>query len=352
MIDRRETKLIRPWWEYDDLHKQMWKDEDITVIICERDTLDITRLTLESLLRFYPDIPILFVDGGSEDGSLEYLKYMGRKHSNIEVWHRGGRNGHGTMLDDGIRQFITTKYILLMDSDVIVRRGGWIEDMLEQMESRDIYAIGTIMLVTNSNDGCGEPKDDNDILRYAHPSCSMIRRSTYLTLPPFIEHGAPLVHNMQEAQKLGLKVEYYPIEYYCAHMSGASYNDPRTIWRTDMGVHMRPLVTFIIPRDVGLYLGDQIDKDFDIVYAGPIHKEKVVIHDVGHFNVGNDVFQLRHRVTGDYVCKLETDCALPEDFIKNVRLDLTKTYCPDVLNVDGGIKIVKREIWQQTDSLS
>ena len=60
--------MIRPTWDFGDFHRNEWVKKDITVIVCERDTADITRLCLESLLRFYPDIPILIIDGGSIDG--------------------------------------------------------------------------------------------------------------------------------------------------------------------------------------------------------------------------------------------------------------------------------------------
>jgi len=355
MIDRRETPLIRPNWEYELYHRKVWQNKGITVIMCERDTLDITRLALESLLTFYPDIPVLVIDGGSTDGTVQYIQRLCYKYPNITLWQREGRNGHGTMLDEGINTYIKTKYVLLMDSDVIVKRGGWIEMMLERMNSEDIYAIGTLMQVTDSKDGIGEPINDGDILRYAHPSCSIIRRETYLTLPPFVEHGAPLVFNMQAAKEQGLRVEYFPIEYYCAHLSGASWVIPRTIWRNDMGVHTRPFVTFIIGRLQYHYIDElllQDDRDFDIALAGEMHSDLVAVHNEGEFEFSNRLFPLRHLVTGDYICVTPAPYTwFPPQLVSDAKKAALALNMPDEF-VFGVILFIKRELWQVRDTLS
>lgn len=351
MIDRRKTDLVRPCWDFDDYYRKVWRDADVTAIMCERDTADILKLTLESLLKFYPDLPLLVIDGGSTDDSVTYMLEKIIQYPNIKLWQRDGRNGHGTMLDEGIRKFITTKYVLLLDSDIIIRRGGWLEEMLQRMNAEDIYAIGTLMQVSFSGDGCSEPKDDSDILRYTHPSCALICREQYLTMRPFIEHGAPLYANMQDAQTNGLRVEYFPIEQYLAHLSGASWCDPRTIWKNDMGVHIRPFFTFIVDTtsDIpGLLM--QKDSIFDIVPIVSTHAERVVIHFIGYFDVNNSVYNLRHKVTGEYICYMRDAKIKDEYFVGQCRGLLINNGLPDRFT-SNGFEFIKRQVWQMTDAL-
>lgn len=351
MIDRRKTDLVRPRWDYNEYHRNKWRDMDVTAIMCEKDTDSITKLTIESLLRFYPDLPLLVIDGGSSDDSVMYLKRKAAAHPNIQLWERQERNGHGTMLDEGIRNYIRTKYVLLLDSDLLILRGGWLEEMLAAIKSEDIYAIGTLMQVSYSGDGCGEPKDDSDILRYTHPSCALIRVEQYLTMRPFVEHGAPLYANMQDAQDRRLRVEYYPVELYMAHLSGASWCDPRPIWINDMGITVRPFFTIIASEETDLPgLMGQIAGDFDIIpESREPHKEKVVIHDLDYFEVNNKLYQLRHRVTGDYICS--TPGKLPNDtFLKACKETLILEGMPEEKIIEG-FTFTKRQLWQQRNAL-
>lgn len=347
-----QTDLVRPWWDYSHYHRQEWIKRSVTGIMCERDTLDILKISVETLLRFYPDMPLLIIDGGSTDGSVEYIKLKALQYPNISVWQREGRNGHGTMLDEGIRSFISTKYVLLLDSDINVHRGAWLEQMIEKMNAeRNLYAIGTLMLVSNAGDACGAPLSESDILRYAHPSCSLIRRDQYLKLRPFVEHGAPCVYNMQDAQTRSLDVAYFPIEKYVSHLSGASWTDPKTIWKTDRDAFIRPFFTFLIDDDSDVRgLVFQEDKDFDIVCEGKMTHARVVIHNVAQYDVNNKLYTLRHRVTGEYVCRL-LDREIPSIFFTTLaKLEILQNRLPESFDY-ADFKFQRRDIWQQKGAL-
>jgi len=347
------TPLIRPEWDYKEQHLQQWKNRSVTIVMAERDVADVTKICLESILRFYPDIPIVIVDGGSEDDSLQYVRYLSTDRPNVTLWERGGRNGHGDMLNEGIRNYVETKYVLIMDNDTIVHRGGWIEQMLTIMEVEDIYALGSLMLVTYKGDGCGDPADESDVLRYTHPSCAMIRREQYLQLPPFVEHGAPLVHNMKAAQKMGLRIEYFPVEEYVTHLSGASWTNPyRTIWKDDNDVFVRPFFTFIA-RNVNalLALQGQGDKDFEILLAGTRGGGQFYMFNIGQKDVGNDLFPLRFRVHGHYICELTNVTYLLDPWhIRNMKNNLIGAMLPEEAEING-MKLIKRKLWQSRESM-
>jgi len=349
--------MIRVTWDYGFVHRIYWLDKmSVTAVICERDTHDVTRLTIESLLRFYPDLPIVIVDGGSTDETLPYLRVQAFKYPNIKIWERGGRNGHGDMLHEAIMDHVSTRYVLLLDSDVIVRRGGWIEQMVEIMNKgkvtgMPIYGLGSLMLVSDEDDACGPPKGGSDTLKYIHPSCSIIDRSTYLTLPPFIEHGAPLVYNMREAQRRGLRVEYFPIDRYVMHLEGASWKEPRTIWRDDSGTMSRPFITFIIAPGVGLNMFmNMTSRDYDMVMLGQPQSDHVVIHFDKDYKVNNSLYQLRFRVQGEYVVDVTAETVICPEFINIAKNGSHAMDYPNEIEVLG-VKLVKRSLWQQREAL-
>lgn len=341
-----EIALIRPNWDFKDYHLKKWTD--ITVLICQRKTKELIQLTVESLFRFYPDIPVLVVDGNSEDDSLLYLKYKSITHPNLKVFELGneGVNSHGTTMDLAIRDHIKTKYVLLLDSDVIIERYGFIEDMLEQMQKEQLYATGTLMLVSRHYRACRPPTSDDDVLRYAHPSCSLYDVETYKTLETFVDHGAPCVYNMIDAESKGLKIGLYPVDKYVAHLSGASWTIPRTIWGNDHDVCLRPFVTFITDKD-GIQLEGQTDSDFDIVPYGNLEKKSVIQHEgFKKFDVNNRLYSIRYNVHGEYVCVLsETIESFAKDFVHLLKLQAIEEESPDTMVV-GGLLVIKRSLWQ------
>ncbi|MDD4970791.1 MAG: glycosyltransferase family A protein [Paludibacter sp.] len=351
--------LVRPFWNFEQFHRDLWKDLDVTVLICQRKTKNITQLCLESLLRFYPDIPILVVDGNSQDDSTLYLDYKSIICPNVKVWHRTAElNSHGVTMNEAIHGYITTEYVLLMDSDVITMRYGYIEGMLQQMKEhrmseKPMYATGTLMLVTRQNFACGAPDNISDVLRYAHPSCSLYHVPTYKSLnAPFTDHGAPCVYNMLAAESHGLIIGYWPVDKYVAHLSGASWCVPKTIWNHDNDVPLRPFLTFIVTNEKQvLELAGQEDHDFDIVPLGNLVSDSVVVHDAEALLVTNHLYDLRFRIHGEYVCHLNFTIDRVDKIIVTLMKKAVIEYkAPDELFV-GGLRIVKRHVWQRKDCL-
>jgi hypothetical protein len=308
------------------------------------------------------------------------LRYKAVTAPNVSLWERPHLNGsehtsHGVTMDEAIRNHIHTKYVLMLDSDVITERHGFIEGMLEQFKQNDkLYGTGSLMLVTKKNYACGYPENEADTLRYAHPSCSIIDRDKYLeiahstkTILPgsgqevenvFCDHGSPCVYSMMGAETLGYAVEYFPVDKYTSHLSGASWTNPRTIWNHDHGVFIRPFITFITQRGQALPVIDEADTDYDIVPTGLVQKKHVVIHGQLPTEFSNAIYAIRNNVTGEYVCDIsKTGLGLnsvgfehPEKFsskiISEVKLAAIKFKAPDEINVDG-FRFFKRNYWQK-----
>lgn len=343
------VEMVRPTWNHENYHEDIWKEKSVTVLICQYATKELTQLCLESLLQFYPDIPVLVVNGSPHDiQSTNYLRYTSIIHPNVKIWERKGRNSHGMTMDEAIRQFIKTDYVLTMDSDTIVKRGGWIEEILKLSWENGIYSIGSMMYVSRSNYACGAPKDEMDILKYTHPSCSLYYVPIYLKLSPFTDHGAPCVYNLIDAEKKGLKVEYFPVDKYVAHLSGASWCNPATIWPNDHDVKLRPFISFIATHQNHLIeLDNQTDHDFDIITWGNVLKADVVIHGSEPKKVDNCLYDLRFKVQGEYVCLLSDEVKnIDPEFVGLVKNEIIKAKAPEEI-VIGGLKIVSRKYFQR-----
>ena len=340
-----ETPMIRFVWT-EPARPEL---DDITVLICQNKTPDLIRLSLESLLTFYPTIKILVVNGTPQDEAGKWLRYKEARTPNLRVWDRVGYDSHGVAMHEAITQQIDTKFVLMMDSDVIVKRGGWIEDIrfdLLDLGSPPAFAAGSLMNVTNSNYAIGAPTNEADILRYIHPSCGMINREIYLQFlaksnnkTAFCDHGAPCVYTMQYAQKNGYQVIGYPVADYVMHLSGASWTNPRTVWSNDFNVFIRPLVTFI--SDVYIF---QADRDYDVIPYSNQSTGHYVIHGQEAKEINNKLFDTRLRITGDYVCVVEMGHYVAPDLVSRLRAEVTREP-KDVIKLDS-ITFYTREYYQ------
>jgi len=314
------TDMIRPFWKEPE-HPEL---NEITVLICQNKTPDLIRLCIESLLTFYPTIKILVVNGTPNDEAGLWLRYKEAKVPNLRVWDRVGYDSHGVAMHEATITQIATKYVLMLDSDVIIKHGGWIEKIIPK---EGCFSAGSLMEVTDSNYAIGGPTCDADILRYIHPSCGMFDREIYISLlektnlkSAFADHGAPCVYTMKAARDFGYLVEGFPIADYVMHLSGASWTDPRTVWKCDNGVCLRPLVTFI--TDLPVY---QTDTDYDVVRIGDKCEGNFILHDGSPaVQVSNNLFSQRYRITGDYVCVIGTlSNPLRADLVSRLRKEVT-----------------------------
>jgi hypothetical protein len=179
---------------------QKYTPEDVTVIVVGYNTLETTRVCLESLVTYYPNVRLVLVDNGSTDGSAQYMTLVAQVRHGI-VLLNSSNVGHGPAMHQAL-QYCKTKYALMLDSDSRVLKGGWIERMLDiALRDDKVYAIGTMLQVNDAGDVV-DAVDDG--YAYIHPARMLIDVNKYKLLTPFNAHGAPCVMNMRDAMKSGL----------------------------------------------------------------------------------------------------------------------------------------------------
>ena len=106
-----------------------------------------------------------------------------------------------------------TGYVFFLDSDCVVRKGGFLERMLSAAEEQPArYAVGKKILLNDR--GYEVPAGGHEYIR---PICMLVKRTPYLSLPPFERHGAPCLANMSAAVQRGFVLVNFPIDEFVDH---------------------------------------------------------------------------------------------------------------------------------------
>jgi glycosyltransferase involved in cell wall biosynthesis len=193
----------------------------VTVVIINFRTTDLTRFAVTSLRTYYPDIPLLLIDNGSHDDSMQALQELQQlipQHTDVLI--NATNIHHGPAMDLALRT-VRTPYALFIDSDCKILKGDFVELMVslgDQQPSH--YAVGKRIYMNKR--GFDVPEDTG--IPYIRPICMLIRRELYLTLPEFKRHGAPCLENMAMAVRRGYTLVDFPVSEYVFHASRGTSN--------------------------------------------------------------------------------------------------------------------------------
>jgi glycosyltransferase involved in cell wall biosynthesis len=187
----------------------------VTVVIINFRTPDLTERAVRSLRRFYPDIVLLLIDNDSHDGNIHLLRnLLALSPEQTRLIENPSNRHHGPAMNQGLR-LAKTPYVLFLDSDCEVLKGGFVESMLKMLIENDrCYAVGKRIFM---NDRGFDVIDGPDAHPYIRPICMLVKRESYLSLPPFVRHGAPCLANMRAAAAQGLTLSNFPVEEYVHH---------------------------------------------------------------------------------------------------------------------------------------
>ena len=192
----------------------------VTVVLVNYCTKELTNEARRTMQLFYPKIPIILIDNGSNDESTLYVKTVGGLHSNITAVLNEKNIGHGLALNQGVA-LAKTRYVLFFDSDSSLKCGGLLEAMLAEFEKspEKLYAIGWLRKVDRFS---GVPMNGKGGMDYIHPHAAMIDREKFLELELMESSGAPCTANMRSALAKGFELRDFPIRNYVNHLEAGT----------------------------------------------------------------------------------------------------------------------------------
>jgi glycosyltransferase involved in cell wall biosynthesis len=193
--------------------------KNITAVIINYRTIELTKRAIWSLNGHYPQMPVIVLDNHSGDNSKAELEKLAKDIPQLTAYYLDSNIHHGPGMHKGIKK-AAADWILLFDSDCILYRKGLIE-MMSFHANGDVYAIGKKLAV---NEDGFSPAKDEEAYGYIHPHCALIDKEKYLTLPPFEKHGAPCLANYLEAQKQRYGLIDFPVEEYVYHLGRGTVN--------------------------------------------------------------------------------------------------------------------------------
>lgn len=188
---------------------------DVTAVIVNFKTLWLARQAHSSLLRYY-DLPVVLVDNCSGDKTTTQWVQAQGGMCNVE------NIGHVPALHKAIIERVKTPFVLTLDSDCTVFKGGWLEEMLDFFLGSKAYAIGWLRWVDRWS---GVPLEwhldkppAERFVQYIHPAVGLYDVEKYKTMRPFAQLGAPCLWNMIDAEAAGYVVKDYPVFDYVKHL--------------------------------------------------------------------------------------------------------------------------------------
>ncbi len=187
--------------------------EDITTVIVNYRTPDLLETAATTFRKFYPAVDLTIVDNGSNDRSRDVIDGLVRSApAKTKAIMLDRNHYHGPAMDRAMRA-IEKAIVFFLDTDTETVRGGFIEEMLMRFNGDEkVYGVGKIDRVNKR----GFATEDGAIKILLSPYM-MLRRKSYLKLPPFKHHGMPTLENFAVAERNGLLLLDYDITSHIKH---------------------------------------------------------------------------------------------------------------------------------------
>ncbi len=212
-------------------------EQRVTAIIVNYRTPELLVLAVESFRIFYPRMPLVLVDNGSDVQTVHVVQNLVERDSTVVSGIYLNENiFHGPAMHRAIAA-VKTPYVFILDSDTETLQGGFIELMLAKFESDEAYAVGESVRVTKRGFVSASGKITVPISAYL-----LLDKLKYGKLPPFIHHGLPLLNNFAAAQKRGWTVEDFPIDTYVKHLGRG------TVKKFGYGLGLKSRIDFFLNR--------------------------------------------------------------------------------------------------------
>lgn len=188
-------------------------ERSVSTVVVNYNTPDLLRDAVTSFRKFYPSVPVIIVDNGSDSPSREAIKQLVTETPNvISATYLPENIFHGPAMHHALEK-LTTDFVFVLDSDTVTTAGDFLDAMIDNCSNPDVYAVGQTATVNKR----GFATADGDIT-VPVSAYMLIDRKKYLELPPFIHHGLPVLNNMVAARKRGWSIVNFPIDKYIEHL--------------------------------------------------------------------------------------------------------------------------------------
>lgn len=113
----------------------------VSIVILTFNRLDVTRDCFVSIQKHTPEAhEIIFVDNGSTDGTIEWLRQLTTTNSRYRLIDNGSNLGFAKGCNQGI-EAAQGRYILLLNNDTVVT-SGWLSGLLECFSDSNTGIVG------------------------------------------------------------------------------------------------------------------------------------------------------------------------------------------------------------------
>lgn len=173
----------------------------IPVLTVSYNAPQLLRALLASLRRFYPN-PVHIVDG-SDAEHVDAIRAVAAEFEGVQLHVQGYNIHHGPGLAWAIQQLPLGPKVLILDSDIVVLKPGFLEAMDAALEPQH-YGVGGVAYV--NREGFDIPYAYGAV-PYMHPPCMLCNVEVMKQWPMPVKHGAPMVAPMlalHDAGKSGL----------------------------------------------------------------------------------------------------------------------------------------------------
>ena len=186
--------------------------DKIRTVVINFQTPYLLKTAIESFRKFYPTSKMTIIDNGSKDNSREVIERMRRAMPQYMTTLLIDSNiYHGPAMNRAMNA-VKEEYVFFLDSDTEVKKGGFLEPMMEELESSaTAYGIGRQIMVNKRGFSA-----ETGVTLLA-PAYMMLRRDLYRNFPPFEHHGQPVLKNFIAAQQMGYTLKSFPIEDFIDH---------------------------------------------------------------------------------------------------------------------------------------
>ncbi|MFN3531094.1 MAG: glycosyltransferase [Candidatus Brocadia sp.] len=122
----------------------------VSIIILTWNALEYTKKCIDSIQHHTNYLhEIIFVDNGSTDGTVEYLRKLVKEYPNYKLIENQENKGFAAGNNQGVSA-ASGDYVMLLNNDVLVS-DGWLEGLVESLERDE--KIGMVGPITNSISG-------------------------------------------------------------------------------------------------------------------------------------------------------------------------------------------------------